>query len=75
MAARREIEAHERVAGLQQREEDRLVGLAAGIRLHVGEADAEQLRGALDRQLLGDVDELAATVIATTPDNLRRICW
>ncbi len=43
---------------------DGLVGLAAGIRLHVGEAAVEQLAGALDRQAFGDVDELAAAVIA-----------
>ena len=64
MAAGGEIEAHEGVAGLQQRQEHRLVHLAAGVRLHVGEAGAEQLLGALDRQRLGDVDEFAAAVIA-----------
>ena len=64
MAAGGEVEAHERVARLHQRHERALIGLAAGIRLHVGEAAAEQLAGALDRQLLGDVDELAAAVIA-----------
>ena len=50
--------------GLQQREEHGLVGLRAGMRLHVGEAAIEQLAGALDRELLGDVDKLAAAVIA-----------
>ena len=64
MAARREIEAHEGVARLHQREEHALIGLAAGIRLHIGEAAVEQLAGALDRELLGDVDELAAAIIA-----------
>ena len=59
-----EIEAHEGVAGLQQRQEHRLVHLAAGVRLHVGEVAAEQLLRALDRQRLGDVDELAAAVVA-----------
>ena len=34
------------------------------MRLHVGELAAEQLGHALDRQPLGDVDELAAAVIA-----------
>ena len=34
------------------------------LRLHVGEVAAEQLLGALDRQRLGDVDELAAAVVA-----------
>ena len=36
MAAGGEIEAHEGVAGLQQRQKHRLVHLAAGVRLHVG---------------------------------------
>ena len=64
MAAGGEIESHEGIAGLQQRQKHRLVHLAAGVRLHVGEAGAEQLLGALDRQRLGDVDPLAAAVIA-----------
>ena len=64
MAAGGEVEPHERVAGLHQREEHRLVGLAAGIGLHVGELALEQLAGALDGERLGDVDELAAAVIA-----------
>ena len=64
VAAGGEVEAHEGVAGLQQRQEHRLVRLAAGVRLHVGEVAAEQLLGALDRERLGDVDELAAAVVA-----------
>ena len=64
MAAGREVEAHEGVAGLHQRHEHFGVGRSAGVRLHVGEAAAEQLRHALDRQPLGDVDELAAAVVA-----------
>ena len=36
------------------------------MRLHVGELAAEQLGDPLDRQILGDVDELAAAVIALT---------
>ncbi len=34
------------------------------MRLHVGVGGAEQLLGAVDRQGFGDVDELAAAVIA-----------
>ena len=64
MAAGGEIEAHERVARLHQREEHALIGLAAGIGLDVGEAAVEQSAGALDRQTFRDVDELAAAVIA-----------
>ena len=44
--------------------EHALVGLRAGVGLHVGEAAAEQLLGALDGQLLDDVDVLAAAVVA-----------
>ena len=64
MAAGGEVEPHERVARLHQRHEHALIGLAAGIGLDVGEAAGKQLAGALDRQILGDVDELAAAVIA-----------
>ena len=75
MAAGGEIEAHERVAGLHERHEHALVGLAAGIRLHIGEPAVEQPAGALDRQVLGDVDELAAAVVAAARNSLPRICW
>ena len=64
VTARIEVEAHEGVARLQQRQEHRLVHLAAGVRLDVGEIDAEQLLGALDGELFGDIDELAAAVVA-----------
>ena len=64
MAARREVEPHEHVAGLHQRQEHALIGLDAGIGLDVGELAGEQLAGALDRQPFRDVDELAAAVIA-----------
>jgi hypothetical protein len=40
--AGREVEAHEGVARLEQRQEHGLVRLRAGVRLHVGEAAAEQ---------------------------------
>ena len=64
MAAGGEIEAHEGIAGLQQRQEHRLVHLAAGVGLHVGELRAEQFLGAIDRQCLHHVDPFAAAVIA-----------
>ena len=35
-----------------------------GIRLHIGEAAAEELAGPLDREVFGDVDILAAAVVA-----------
>jgi len=64
MSAGGEIEAHEGIARLQQRQKHRLIHLAAGIRLHIGKARAEQLFGAIDRQPLDDVDPFAAAVIA-----------
>ena len=64
MAAGREIESHESVAGLHQRHEGGGVGLRARMRLHVGECAAEQLGDALDREPLGNVHELAAAVVA-----------
>ena len=51
VAAGGEIEAHERIAGLHQSQEDALIGLAAGIGLNVGETAVEQIAGALDREL------------------------
>ena len=59
-----EREAHQRVAGLEQRVVDGGVGLRAGVRLDVGVLGPEQLLGAVDRELLGDVDVLAAAVVA-----------
>ena len=50
--------------GCEQRQEHRLVHLAARMGLDVGEAGAEQLLGALDRQRLDHVDIFAAAVIA-----------
>ena len=64
MAAGIQVEPHERVAGLQERQENGLVHLAARVGLDVGEGAAKQLLGALDRQRLGDVDFLAAAVVA-----------
>ena len=64
VAAGGEVEAQEGVAGLHQGQEHALVGLRAGVRLHVGEAAAEQALGALDGEVLGDVHELAAAVVA-----------
>ncbi len=64
MAAVRERQPHDRVAGLQQRVVGGRVGLRAGVRLDVGVLGPEQRLGAVDRQLLGDVDPLAAAVVA-----------
>ena len=59
-----EIQAHEHVAGLHQRQKHALIGLRAGIGLHVREPAGEQPAGAIDRQFLRDIDELTAAVIA-----------
>ena len=64
VAAGRQIEAHERVARLHQRHERGRVGGGAGMGLHVGEGAAEQFGDPVDRELLGDVDVLAAAVVA-----------
>ena len=64
VAARGEAKPHDGVARLQQSQHDRLVRLAAGVRLHIGEGAIEQALGAVDGDLLDDVDILAAAVIA-----------
>ena len=64
MAAVVERHPHDRVAGLEHRHVGGVVGLGACVRLHVGVLGAEQLLGAVDRQLLGDVHLLAAAVVA-----------
>ena len=64
VAARGERQAEHGVAGLRQRHEHREVGRRAAVRLDVGEAAAEQLLGALDREALGDVDVFATAVVA-----------
>ena len=64
MSASRQIKPHKRIARLQQRQKHRLVRLAAGIRLHIGEFAPEQLAHALDRELFRNIDELAPAIIA-----------
>jgi hypothetical protein len=64
VAAVRQLEPHHRVARRQQRHVGRRVRLRSGVRLHVGVVGAEQLAGPVDRELLDDVDALAAAVIA-----------
>ncbi len=50
--------------GVQHRGVGGLVGLRAGMRLHVGILGAEELLGALARQVLDDIGEFAAAVVA-----------
>ena len=61
-----ELEAQDAVAGRGDRREHGGVRGGAGVRLHVRELGAEQRLGAIDREVLDDVDELAAAVVATT---------
>ena len=64
-------QAHDRVARLQERVVDGGVGLGAGVRLHVGVVGSEERLRAIDRQLLNDVDVLAAAVVALAGIALR----
>ena len=63
VAAVGEVHAEDGVSRLEQREVDRHVGLRPGMRLHVGMVGAEERGGARNRRALGDVDELAASVV------------
>ena len=64
--AMRQTEAHQRIARLQQRELHRHVRLCARMRLDIGELGTEQFAGAVDGELLGDIDMLAPAIIAAT---------
>ena len=64
VAAVREREAHDPVARIQQGQEHLGVRGRAGVRLDVRVLGAEELLGAVDRELLDDVDVLAAAVVA-----------
>ena len=64
VAAVRQVHAQHCVARLQRGHVDGHVGLRAGVRLHVRVFRAEERLGAVDGQLLGDVHELAAAVVA-----------
>jgi hypothetical protein len=64
VAAFGQAHAHDGVAGLQEGQQHGFVGRGAAMRLHIGGVGAEELLHAVDRQLLGDVDVLAAAVVA-----------
>jgi hypothetical protein len=64
VAAVRQAHAEHGVAGLERGEEDGLVRLRARMRLDVRHAGTEKLLRPVDRELLGDVDVLAAAVVA-----------
>ena len=64
MAAVIEAHAENRVAWIDEREIRRGVRLRTRVRLHVRIARTEQLLRTIDRELLGDIDVLAAAVVA-----------
>ena len=64
MAAVGQAHAEDGVAGVEQRQVHRSVGRGTGVRLDVGVVGAAQLLGAVDGQLLDDIDVLAAAVVA-----------
>ena len=71
VAAVVEAQRENGVARLEQAEVDGHVRLRAGVRLDVRVLGAEQGLGAVDRELLDLVDELAAAVVATPGVALR----
>ena len=71
VAAVRQAHPHDGVAGIDQGEVDGPVGLRAGMRLDIGETGAEELLGAIDRELLHHVHVLAAPVITLAGITLR----
>ena len=59
----RQRHAEDRVARLQRSEEYGLIRLGPRVRLDVREFGVKELLGAVDRELLGDVDIFAAAVV------------
>ena len=64
MAALVEAQTHHRVAGLEQRQVCRDVGVGAGVRLHVRGLGAEERLDPLAREVFGLVDEAITAVVA-----------
>src|SRR5438132_2173142 len=65
VAAGVEAQSHEGVARLKQSKKHRLIGLRAGMWLHIREFAGEQLFGSRDRAIFRNIDKLATTVIST----------
>ena len=59
-----QVQPHDGIARRKHRSVRRLVGLRAGMRLHVGVFGAEELFGAVARQVFHNVGKFAAAVIA-----------
>ena len=70
VAALVEVETHEGVARLEHGEQHGLVGLRAGVGLHVGELGAEEMLHAVDGELFHLVHHLAAAVVALAGETL-----
>ena len=66
MPASGQIQPHEHITGLQERQKDRLIGLTARIGLHIGKATVKQTLDALNRQRFSNINKLTATIIAPT---------
>ena len=64
VAAMRQVQAENGIARLQHGRVGFHVGLRSGVRLHVGMLGAEKLLGAVARQVLDHIGELAAAVVA-----------
>src|SRR5215467_9027722 len=62
--SKRHTENH--VAGLENSQIHRLICLGPGVRLHIGVLGAEQILGAINRELFDNVDEFATTIVAPT---------
>ncbi len=75
MAAGVEIEAHEGVAGLQQRQEHGLVHLAAGVRLHVGELGSRTASWPARWPASRPRRRTGSRRSSACPDSPRRTCW
>ena len=64
MTALTKAHTHDGIARLEHREIHGLVRLRTGMGLHVGMLRAEQLAGTVTRDILGDIDRVAAAVVA-----------
>ena len=64
MPAMAQIHGQHLVAGFQEGEIDSHVGLAAGMGLHIGVLGAKEFFGAVDGQLLDDIDVFTAAIPA-----------
>ena len=71
VAAVRQIEAHERIAGFQHGEENGHVGLCAGVGLYVGVLGAVQFANTFDGKVLDLIHHLTTAVVTCGRITLR----